>query len=99
MRDKNRNQYTAAAGRCRRDEPLVETWRAGNRDAGIRTGRGSKNVERDSRAFVVSAISTVIIRTAKQMAVAGAFLESVRRCCETYVRCIRQLREVMAGGR
>ena len=29
----------------------------------------------------------------------GRFLESVRRCCETYVRCIRQLREVMAGGR
>ena len=55
------------------DESLVETRRAGNRDAGIRTGRDSKNVERDSRAFVVSAISTVIIRTAKQMAVAGAF--------------------------
>ena len=51
----------------------METRRAGNRDAGIRTGRDSKNVERDSRAFVVSAISTVIIRTAKQMAVAGVF--------------------------
>ena len=51
----------------------METRRAGNRDAGIRTGRDSQNVERDSRAFVVSAISTVIIRTAKQMAVAGAF--------------------------
>lgn len=51
----------------------METRRAGNRDAGIRAGRDSQSVERDSRAFVVSAISTVIIRTAKQMAVAGAF--------------------------
>ena len=51
----------------------METRRAGNRDAGIRAGRDSQNVEWDSRAFVVSAISTVIIRTAKQMAVAGAF--------------------------
>ena len=61
----------------------METWRAGNRDAGIRTGRGSKNVERDSRAFVVSAISTVIIRTAKQMAVAGAFFWSL---CDDVVK-------------
>lgn len=50
----------------------METRRAGNRDAGISTGRDSKSMERDGRAFMVSAISTVIIRTAKQMAVAGA---------------------------
>lgn len=26
------------------------------------------------------------------------FVESVRRCCETYAKCIRQLEEVVAGG-